>query len=226
MLFAFLFAFPSASYADTFTGNTASSTDGLGNFMGEFTYKYFSSTNAVFDVTLTNTSAISNGGYLTGFVFNNPNNYISGVTLASSNSSFELLGAQSFNDSVSASPYGKFDIGAALGGNFLGGGSPLSGIAVNNTATFEFALSGNNLDQLSVSSFVGATASSNEFFVARFRGFENGGSDKVPGFYSVPEPSTWLLICLGFVGLMVFRNRQQDVQESELLYKWQRLSEV
>ena len=33
---------------------------------------------------------------------------------------------------------------------------------------------------------------------------------------AVPEPSTWLLICLGFVVLMVYRKRQQDVQGAQL----------
>ena len=37
---------------------------------------------------------------------------------------------------------------------------------------------------------------------------------------AVPEPSTWLLICLGFVVLMVCRKRQQDVQEAQLLCRW------
>jgi len=208
-LFLILTLFSStALYADLIIGNTAKSTERLGNFTGEFTYHYDTSTKAELNVRLTNTSPADNGGYLTGFVFNNPNNYITGVTLTGSNSNFKLLGAPSFKDSINAAPFGNFDIGAALGGDFLGGGSPKNGIPAGGSANFYFAITGSNLDKLNAGSFLGATNSNGDFSAARFRGFENGGSDKVPASPNpVPIPPTVYLLGAGLFGVGFIRKR-------------------
>jgi len=221
--FAFITFCPVTGYADSFTGDTLRSTSGLGDFIGEFTYKLFSPTRAELDVKLINTSPTSNGGYLTGFVFNNPNNFITNVSLSGSNSFFKLLGGKSFQDTISASPFGRYDIGAALGGNFLGTSNPTRGIGVGGTASFGFSLTGNNLDQLNTGSFIQTRSNEGEFFVARFRGFNDGGSDKVPGgAVAVPEPNVFPLLLLGLAGLVIYKKKLIN-QKTSLAVKFHSL---
>src|SRR5262245_37099804 len=110
----------------------------LGHFEGTFTYSPTDATHATLTVALTNPSPPANGGFLTGFVFNNPTDDITGVTFTSSKSAFKLLGGTHFDNGINGAPYGVFDIGAALGGDFLGGGKPTDGIGVGKTATFVF----------------------------------------------------------------------------------------
>ena len=157
-----------------------SGTGTWGIFEGSITYNCEqASGEGTLIVELTNTSPADNGGYLTGFAFNNPGGCVAGVTF--SDADFELLGAPSFADGVSAVPLGHFDIGAAPGGSWLGGGNPALGIAVGQTKTFIFAFAGTNLCELDDLSFVSELSEGgSDFFAARFRGFENGQSDKVP----------------------------------------------
>ncbi|MCX5811501.1 MAG: PEP-CTERM sorting domain-containing protein [Proteobacteria bacterium] len=205
---------PSINYAQTqtFTGDTSRSTKGFGNFIGEFTYRLLSPSTTTLDVTLKNISSSNNGGFLTGFAFNNPNNFISGVSVTGSNKFFSLLGASCFQDSISASPFSAFDIGAAIGGNFLGSGNTKNGIPVGGSASFIFAMTGNSLDQLSTGSFFEAKSSEGAFAITRFRGFKNGGRDKVPGTTGVPEPAMIFLLGIGLIGIVVFNKRYLKAQ--------------
>jgi hypothetical protein len=224
ILFAVCFAYPSVNYASsiTFTGNTADSTGNLGNFAAGFIYNYVAgATTATLTADMTNTSPLANGGYITGFAFNTPNNV--NVTLTGGTN-----GAFLVQYSVSASPFGDFGIGVALGGNFLGGGSPLSGIPVGNTAEFLFTVTGtaDTLAQLSASSFTGTTSSSGgEFSIVRFRGFNNQGSDKVPGqivagqITVTPEPNVMALLVVGLICLVTF-NRTYFVEKVCPLWRY------
>jgi hypothetical protein len=184
----------------TITGSNG--LEGLGSFTGSMSWTYLGSGTGTLAVSLTNTSNPANGGRLTGFAFNTVNGVNLSLTSAPSAS---WLGVSN----VSASPFPNFDFGAALGGNWLGGGSPNAGIAVGSTGAFSFQVSGNDslLATLSDASFF--DTSNGYGFAARFRGFDDGGSDKVTGELAVvPLPQTLGLACMGLVGLAIWRRRK------------------
>jgi len=199
------------------TSNSGASESGLGTFDASLMYTAADASNATLVVSLTNTSPAANGGYITAFAFNNPLDLITGVTLASTSGTFDdLLGGPSFDDSVNGAPFGDFDIGATTAGNFQGGGPPANGIGVGDTETFTFSLTGSSLDTLSALSFKNALSENvppdknPQFFLARFRGFDDGGSDKVPAVL-VPEPSSIALAGLGGLGAvgLLLRGRRR-----------------
>jgi hypothetical protein len=205
----------SNSYAVLISADLANTTNpsALGNFTGSFDYSSSSNIAAQITVALTNTSPAANGGFLTAFAFNNPFNSISTATLSGDTTSgdFNLLGGASFNNSVDANPWGSFDIGAASTTSWLSGGSPNTGIGVGETETFIFDLIGLGLDQLTTQDFIDTLSTGGEYwFGARFRGFDDGGSDKLPGTTTIiPEPSTLLLLGTGLAGFILSRRKLQ-----------------
>lgn len=159
--------------------------EGNGAFTGSLSYS-----PGVLTISLTNSLASNVGGTITGFVFN-----IAGDATASLS-----FGSHPFDDlgtGPSASPFGTFDAGAALDGDWTGGGSPAAGIARGSTGTFSFDITGPGAAGLTAQSFIGSAPQVD--FVVRFRGFANGGSDKTPG-YLVPAPASVAL--LGLAGLI------------------------
>jgi hypothetical protein len=182
-----------------------------GSFTGTFEYSPDGEDSGTLEITLTNTTPVD-GGYITGFVFNIPapgSVDVTGVDF--SDPDFDLLGGPSFSNSVNGASYGHFDIGAALGGSFEGGGNPTFGIGVGGTATFSFFLTGTGLGTLDTWDFLNSLSAppgmgeGPEAMVVRFRGFDVGGSDKVPA--NVPEPGTALLLGLGLSALGARRLR-------------------
>jgi hypothetical protein len=200
------FSAPASAAPLTIHSDTGSSTEGLGTFTGLFAYN---PATATLSVTINPTSPT--GGYLTGIAFLNPGG-ITGVTYSSTDADFALIGGPTFSGGVDASPFDQFDIGAALGGSWLGGGSPTVGTPSGGSVTFTFAFLGTGLASLTEMDFVQAAsaASGDEWLVARFRGFPGGGSDKVPADFitSVPEPATVLLLGMGGIAALVRRRRQ------------------
>jgi hypothetical protein len=198
----------------------ATGEEGLGIFSGTLSYSASSNTSATLTVFLANTSPADNGGFLTAFVLNNPGDLITGITFsdAAGGGTFSLLGLT--NNGISGSPYGDFDFGASTGDAFLGGGSPNTGLQVGDTDTLTFNLTGTSLQSLSESAFINALSANAqgggaEDFVARFRGFENGGSDKVPNTGGpgpspgpIPEPASLALFGAGLLGLGFVRRRK------------------
>lgn len=206
---------PQQGHADliTLTGDMVHSTGHVGNFHGTLEYTAADAGHATLTIVLKNTTP-AHGGYLTAFVLNNPGDAITGFALTGNgNGNFQLILADSSPNPASGVPYGAFDFGASTGSKFLGDGSPNGGLAINDQATFTFALTGANLHLLSTSSFVNELSTDPsqghdaQFFLARFRGFAQdspAGSDKVPAdVVPTPEPSTLLLgalgLCLGVV---------------------------
>lgn len=186
-----------------------------GDFTGTFAYDGVDTVA----ISLTNTSAAANGGFITGFAFNIPSPAsVQSTFFVASNPAFLLIGGPpgNFSNDVDADPYGNFDIGAALGGSFLGGGSPNSGIGVGSNATFSFKLGGPGFAGLTAGAFLSTLSAPQggqtpENFIVRFKGFANGQSDKVPdgGVSPIPEPATALLLGLGLATLSASRRRSR-----------------
>lgn len=155
-------------------GDTNTSIENTGaSFTGTLNYSFVSGTSGTLVVTLNNTSASSVGGYLTGFVFN--------IASADSGASATLSSATNTNfldtGTESASPFGTFDAGAALGANWTGGGSPNGGLLFGTGGTFTFTVSASDASTLSSVDFLG----DGDDFAVRFKGLANGGSDKILG---------------------------------------------
>ena len=184
----------------------ANNTEGLGSFTGSLEYVFDPFGDLDFlSVTLTNTSDPVNGGFITGFVFNIASaDDEASATLTSGSHPFENL----TDGGLNAQPFGNpFDAGAALGGAFLGGGSPTEGIAVGDTGIFEFDVMAFDAADLTALSFL--TGGQYEFnFIVRFKGFENGDSDKVPATI-IPLPPALAWGGLGLLGAMFGSRRMR-----------------
>jgi len=207
-----------------------SGTGTLGSFSGSFDFTASNDTSGVVDIVLNNDSATA--GFITGFLFNIPAGAdVSSALFSSSNANFGLLGATtgevpdaSFNNGENGAPNGQFDIGASTGSSYEGQGAPNLGIPIGasplNQATFQFTLTGTGFTGLTAASFLSTLSvppgdgDGLEGFVVRFRGFADGGSDKVPngggGGTPVPEPGTAMLIGLGLASLAARRRARQS----------------
>jgi hypothetical protein len=161
--------------------------EGNGSFSGSLAYS-----GNVLTITLTNDLASAAGGKITAVAFNIDGN--ASASLASTTyASFADLG-----NSVSASPFGTLEAGAGMGGSWLGGGSPNAGIARGATGIFTFNVTGAGAGSLTAASFI--TGGNGVNFAVRFRGFDNGGSEKAAG-YLVPAPASFALLGVAALGL-------------------------
>lgn len=194
-------------------------TGALGALEGDLTYNATSATAATLTLSVSNTSPAANGGFLTAFVFNNPSDLITGATLTSAPANFTLLSSP---NNINGAPNGQFDFVVTTNPNpnvnnaFEGGGNPNRGIAVGSTGTFVLSFTGTALDTLDEADFLSAlsqgTGSGDGFqaFSFRFRGFEDGGSDKVTppddSTITAPAPAALGLFGLGLIGVALRRR--------------------
>lgn len=187
-----------------------------GDYRGQMTYEYQPATGlGSLTLELTNLSNHANGGYLTGFVFNIAGDASARLTPNPTGVFYDVLGPEK------ASPYQPFEFGAALAkkksteGDFLSGGDPKRGLAVGQTGLFQFTVRGPDASTLNVHDFLTESRSagdgSSAVFLARFMGFDDGGSDKVPGVPMVPlPPAAWAgMALLGTIGFLKVRRRIQ-----------------
>src|SRR5262249_26485032 len=106
----------------------------FGDFTGSIGVSGQTATSATITIQLTNTTPVAIGNLITGLAFNNPGtaaggNFTGVAGTSFTNANFVLIGGPSFNNSVPVNPFGDADIGAALGGDWEGGGNPNVGIA-------------------------------------------------------------------------------------------------
>lgn len=183
------------------------STEGLGHFSGSLVYTYLGGTSGRLDVTLTNTTAASVGGYITAFMFRTP---IAAGAMSASLSAWDNGVDTGIPAGASGSPFpGSWIGGVGVGATWLSGGSPNDGIGVGTTGNWSFSISGASASTLTATSFVTSSTNSDPYaFIVRFRGMEGPdggeGSDKVPAIH-LPSPGTAALISLS--GLMIRRRR-------------------
>jgi hypothetical protein len=208
LLAAMLFLPVAASAAPvSFTSEGATSNHNLGAYTGTIELS-----DNLLTVQLNNTSPLNNGGFLVAFALNRPNDNFTVQSVSSSLGTFStLLSGPVF----ATGQFGDFDFGVAVN-SFLGGGPPAGGIPVNGAATFIFTLAG-DITGLTTGSFLNAQSTGGEWIAARFRGFEDGGSDVVgatPLFddppNEIPEPTTMALLGGSLVGLALLRRRRQQ----------------
>ena len=165
----------------------------LGAFTGSMEWDYSGGIQGFLNVSLTNTSPAENGGYLTGFVFNVAHNLDLKVVYDEAHAQWDDIA------DVDANPLGTFDHGAAIGGNWLGGGQPWgAGIGVGQTFVFQFDVRGSADLLASMTAHDFFDESDGWGFAARFRGFDDEGSDKVTA--SLPAPGAVALLGLGALG--------------------------
>lgn len=188
-------AIGSCAHASLLRFNSLPGIESLGSFTGEMNWTapaVGSGDCGTLVLTLTNTSSADNGGYITGFAFN----VVDGLTLEFVPETVVLPDWEQVSD-VNAPPLGHFDIGAALGGDWLGGGSPVNGVFVGNSKSFTFTVCGDEalLTSITIEEMFDDAADGNIYgFAARFRGFDDDGSDKVPA--NLPAPGALALVAL------------------------------
>jgi hypothetical protein len=180
--------------------DSANSQNHLGQFTGSIDYGFNLGANAwQVQITLTNTTPAP-AGYITGVIFNiassDPN---AKATLVSGPANFSNAPNQN------GGPFGgPYRAGAALGGNFNGGGSYTQGLGGGQTGIFRFTVMASDAAALTDLSFINGPL--NFDFLVRFRGLRGVGSDRVPGMV-VPGPTVLGVLA---VGLMLGRSRRRS----------------
>ncbi|MEX0876042.1 MAG: hypothetical protein WD114_01165 [Phycisphaerales bacterium] len=179
-------------------GDSSTSNENTGaSFAGTLEYTATGGSQGLLSVSITNTTAGSVGGFLTGFVFDiaSMDSGASATLSSASNNNFKNTGTEN------AMPFGVFDAGAAVKANWQGGGAPNKGLGIGFTGLFEFIVSASDAAALTSMDFLGEGTD----FAVRFRGLEDGGSDKLlageqPPMQVIPLP-TGFIAGAGMLGL-------------------------
>lgn len=182
-------------------GLSNQSAEGLGRFTGAIEYNFLGDNHGQLLINLTNMSDPGNGGFITALIFNIGAPQRSGADTATLVQSTHPAIVDIEGPGIGGSPFGHFDAGAGIFGQFEGGGNPSVGIGVGLSGSLEFLVDSQHASVLTASSFIDGP---NDFnFIVRFRGFLDGGSDKVP----VPVPGSVVLMGLGAIAISSRRRR-------------------
>ena len=172
----------------------------VGAFTGTIEYNFDAlKARGNLEISLVNTTPGPNSGFLTGFVFN----INSGDPGASASLTFTSFDAFEDTGTEPAPPFGDYDAGAAVGGDWTGGGDPHLGIAGGQIGVFRFNVQASDASSLSAMSFITGPLEHN--FVVRFKGFNGGGSNKLP---ATVIPNTGSISLLAIAGLLVTTRRR------------------
>jgi PEP-CTERM motif len=208
---------PATSSAAPLFGDCSGQLENLGEC--EKAVEYNTTTN-ILTIILKNTSPDANGGFLTADAFNLPGAIQ--VTAFTGDPDFPAF---TLSPSPLPSAGGVIDVNpfpsrefliSATDGQWLGGGDPNDGIPVGALATFALTLSA-DISDTDVVSIIGSEA-------IRFRGFEDGGSDKTGvtpdlsgtprDITPVPEPATLFLLGSGLAGAGIFGRKRLAHKQS------------
>lgn len=191
-------AAPAQAASISIVGDQTASTEGIGDFAGTIDYT-FDGVVGELVITLTNTTDPEDGGWITGLVFNIDGDDADATLIGTTDRDFVDTSDEP------APPFGDFEAGAGLHESFLGNGSPRGGLAIGDTATFIFEVTGGDAASLTAMSFVSGDNEHN--FIVRFRGGVE--SDKVPvvGAEVVPLPAPIALGAFGMIGAAVGSRR-------------------
>lgn len=184
------------------TANTNASTespDSYGNFEGSLTYDALSGGMARLILSLTNTS--SNDGWLTAIAFDGAVG-TSGWTFDAAASSGLGSAWSDLPAPINSAPFGSRQYGVATGGSWESGDDPHFGLASGAHAVWVFDGFGGG--DISAIDFL--TPNGGHNLLMRFRGFDNGASDKLPATPVVPGPMA--CAALAGVGLVGRRRRR------------------
>jgi hypothetical protein len=236
-----LIAASSAARADIVTFSGGGSSIHPSSFTGSLEVKNQTTTSAVIEVKLRNTStnafaANASKGFITGFGFNNPGTAakgnITGVTSLTytPGNVFQVV---SGSNADLGSQFGQFDFGASVGSTLHTSGTASNGVSVSEgLVTFTFVVSGTNLQNLSAAGLMtemSANASMPNPFSVRFRGYSfslyGGDGDKVPVSTinfpppppppgAVPAPPAIILAGMGFGCMLLGRLRRKSAVQA------------
>ena len=208
MFFAAVILLSLSAFASAVTISAAGGGSGGDNFSGSVTYAA-----DVLTITLDNTS--SSTDHITGFVFNTDSGDT--VTLATNpTDNFYNLGSMGVS-SRTASGFGAYDDGAAVGGDFSGSGNANLGIAKGVTDTFTFDVTGSNASSLTAYDFLttaGPSGTDSAQFVVRFNGNACMAASEASNNNTSPVPlpaSSWIGLAAVSLGGLYAKSRKSRV---------------